>query len=200
MAQRRNAFGITPCSLRAYHTFLERQTGSKEFAASPSDLADHLAETTRLLAGMELKVLGLDAEDRRLRGSSEHFQERLAIAAARRYLGEDPFVFVSAFLPVESLDGMEVLRPTDLQPSLGAVSLTATVETKEVKPAVGATVEAASAETPKAEPAPPEPPQVEAAQSEAPVEVLPVEAPQSAIPEVKEVLAEYWDEDGLISS
>ena len=176
------------------------ETGSKEFAASPSDLADHLAETTRLLAGMELKVLGLDAEDRRLQGSSEHFQERLAIAAARRYLGEDPFVFVSAFLPVESLDGMEVSRPTDLQPSLGAVSLTATVEPKEVKPAEGATVEAAAAETPKAEPASPEPQQIEAAQSEAPVEVLPVEAPQSAIPEVKKVLAEYWDEDGLISS
>ena len=32
MAQRRNAFGITPCSLRAYHTFLDRKTVSKEFA------------------------------------------------------------------------------------------------------------------------------------------------------------------------
>ena len=154
------------------------ETGSKEFAASPSALADHLAETTRLLAGMELKVLGLDAEDRRLQGSSEHFQERLAIAAARRYLGEDPFVFVSAFLPVESLDGMPVSRPSYLQPSLGAVSLTATRKTEEAKPAEGAAVEAAAAEAPKAEPAPPEPPQVEAAQTEVPVEVLPVEVPR----------------------
>lgn len=108
-----------------------------KYADAPADLADHLADKTRQLAALRLTVLYLDEEDRNLKGSSEHFQERLALAAARRYLGDERFAFVSAILPVNSLDGIEVLRPGKLLPSLKAILVPEPVKKVEPGTATG---------------------------------------------------------------
>ena len=82
---------------------------------NPATLMGYLATKARQSVGLGLEVLRLDQTDPAVEGDASFFPESLVVAAARHCLMSEDFAFASAFLNTETVHGVQVFRPGDLQ-------------------------------------------------------------------------------------
>jgi len=77
-------------------------------------LGDFLAAKACQLAALELNFLRVDYSDVTAAGCTEHFVEKMAVAAVKRHLGHNRFVFASALFDEPVIEDIKVFGPGDI--------------------------------------------------------------------------------------